>query len=88
MCRAEAQMVDLAEHDGKSDVAATELRRAVSKFLSNAERDHVVGVNFLSRTHLEEIAANTVTSRGSAYYFPRKESKSWHGDFEGLVRIT
>ncbi|MFC7516691.1 hypothetical protein ACFQUU_16910 [Herbaspirillum sp. GCM10030257] len=80
------QMIALAQHDVDASNAVTALRQGVSRFLGNAGRDHVIGVSFLSQSHLTETEPDVVTSRGSAYYFPRKESKFWHNDFEGLVR--
>lgn len=78
-------MVNLAEHDNTPGHAPTSLRRWVSEFLSNtADRDHVVGIGFLSRGATTKPSANVVTSTGSAYVFPRRESRYWDDAFSGL----
>lgn len=71
-------MVNLAEHDNTPGNTPTSLRRWVSEFLSNtADRDHIVGIGFLSRGAMTKPSANVVTSTGSAYVFPRWESSYW-----------
>lgn len=78
-------MVNLAEHDNIPGNTPTSIRSWVSKFLSNTtDRDHVVGIGFLSRGAMSRPSANVVTSRGSAYVFPRRESKYWDDAFSGL----
>lgn len=78
-------MVNLAEHDNTPGNAPTSLRRWVSEFLSNTtDRDHIVGVGFLSRGAMTKPSANVVTSTGSAYVFHRRESPYWDDAFSGL----
>lgn len=78
-------MVSLAEHDNIPGNAPTGLRRWVSKFLSNCtDRDHIVGIGFLSRGSVRRPSSNVVTSSGSAYVFPRRDSAQWNDAFSGL----
>lgn len=78
-------MVNLAEYDNTPGNAPTSLRRWVSEFLSNTtDRDHVVGIGFLSRGAMTKPSANVVTNSGSAYVFPRRESTYWDDAFGGL----
>lgn len=78
-------MESIAEYDNKSSSAPTSLRRWVSEFLSNStDRDHIVGIGFLSRGAMTRLSSNVVTSRGSAYIFPRRDSSQWDDAFSGL----
>lgn len=78
-------MVSLAEHDSIPDNAPTGLCRWASKFLSNCtDRDHIVGIGFLSRGSMRRPSSNVVTSSGSAYMFPRRDSSQWNDAFSGL----
>ncbi|MGV0952442.1 MAG: hypothetical protein ACOYB3_17395, partial [Azonexus sp.] len=78
-------MVNLAEHDNTPSNAPTSLRRWVSEFLSNTtDREHIVGIGFLSRGAMTKPSANIVTSTGSAYVFPKRESTYWDEAFSGL----
>ncbi len=78
-------MVSLAEHDNISGNAPTGLSRWASKFLSNCtDRDHIVGIGFLSRGTMRRLSSNVVTSSGSAYVFPRRDSSQWSDAFSGL----
>ncbi|MCZ4303288.1 hypothetical protein O4G98_00930 [Zoogloeaceae bacterium G21618-S1] len=78
-------MVNIAEHDNTPGNTPTSLRRWVSEFLSNTtDRDHIVGIGFLSRGAMTKPSANVVTSTGSAYVFPRRGSAYWDDAFSGL----
>jgi hypothetical protein len=78
-------MVSLAEHDNTPGNVPTTLQRWASEFLSNTtDRDHVVGLGFLSRGALTRPSPNIVASSGSAYVFPRRESPLWNDAFSGL----
>ena len=77
-------LVAVAQQDLDPNQPPTALRRHVSDFLSGQGRDHVVGVGFISKTGLQPAHAGHVTSGGSAYVFPKKESPFWHADFAGL----
>ncbi|MBD9358975.1 hypothetical protein [Methylomonas fluvii] len=78
-------MVNLAEHDKTPGNAPTSLLCWASKFLSNAiDRDHVVGIGFLSRGAMSSPSENVVTNSGSTYVFTRQESKYWDDAFRGL----
>ena len=78
-------LVSLAEHDNTPGNAPTSLRQWVSEFLSNTtDREHIVGIGFLSRGAMTKPSANVVTSSGTAYVFPRRESIYWDDAFSGL----
>lgn len=78
-------MVSLAEHDNTSGNGPTALRRWASEFLANSsDRDHVVGLGFLSRGAMIRLGSNVVSSSGSAYVFPKRESRFWNDAFSGL----
>lgn len=62
----------------------TALRVATSEFLAKQNRDHIIGVGFLSDGNLKPELNGVVKSGGSAYFFPKKESHFWHQDFNGL----
>jgi len=76
-------LVALSEQDFDQNQPPTALQQHVSDFLSSQNRDHVVGVGFLSKTRLQD-NASYVSSDGSAYMFPKKESPFWDDDFAGL----
>lgn len=77
-------LLDTAKQDNDSEQPPTALRVAVSKFLANQERDHVVGVGFLSGSALDPELNGVVKSGGTAYVFTKEESSYWHQDFSGL----
>lgn len=78
-------MESLAEHDNIPGNAPTGLRRWASEFLTNCtDRDHIVGIGFLSRGTMRRPSSNVVTSSGSAYVFPRRDSSQWNEAFSGL----
>lgn len=78
-------MVSLAEHDTTLGNAPTALRRWASEFLANSsDREHVVGLGFLSRGSMVRSGPNVVSSSGSAYVFPNRESPLWSDEFSGL----
>ncbi len=78
-------MVSLAEQDNTAGNVPTSLRQWASEFLSNTtDRDHIVGIGFLSRGAMTKPSASVVASTGSAYIFPRRESKYWNDAFSGL----
>jgi hypothetical protein len=78
------QLLSIAEQDRSANQPPTLLARGVSKFLSMAHRDHVVGVGFLSRSSLFPVTDGRVDSGGTAYYFPRSDSPFWHDGLSGL----
>jgi len=77
------QLLSIARQDNDPQFPPTGLKIKVSRFLSSHNRDHVVGVSFLSRSVLRLVADGIVDSGGTAYYFPRRESPFWHDDFSG-----
>lgn len=77
-------LLDVAKQDFDPSQPPTQLRKAVSKFLAGSERDHIIGVGFLSSSVLTPRENGVVDSGGNAYHFPREESSFWHRDFEGL----
>lgn len=66
----------------------TALRRQVSQFLSSQQRDHVVGVAFLSggerRFQRDTTSTQETGADGTAYYFPKRTVPMWHENFSGL----
>lgn len=77
-------LLSIATQDNDPVQQPTALRIAVSNFLAKQNRDHVIGVGFLSKGNLNPELNGVVKSGGSAYIFPRKESSFWHQDFSGL----
>lgn len=79
-----ADLVNLAQSEAEGNRAPTAIQVAASEFLSSQERDHVVGIGFLSRSALSVKSDGIVASGGSAYVFSKHESRFWHDDFSGL----
>jgi hypothetical protein len=66
---------------------ATELRKAASSFLDSDERQHLVGVAFLSHSELEPGSEGNVSSGGTTYFFPRKEGPMWAAEFSEIFQV-
>ena len=79
-----SQLQSIAGQDDDPTQPATALRLGVSKFLSGAGRDQVIGVGFLSESGLTPVQHGLVDSGGTAYYFPKRESPFWSENFSGL----
>lgn len=77
-------LLSIATQDNDPAKSPTALRIAVSDFLAKKNRDHVIGVGFLSKGNLNPELNGVVKSGGTAYIFPKKESSFWHQDFSGL----
>ncbi len=78
------QLQSIAGQDNDPTQPATALRLGVSKFLSGAGRDQVIGVGFLSESGLTPVQHGLFDSGGTAYYFPKRESPFWSENFSGL----
>ena len=79
-----AQLLSIASQDQDSAQTPTALRVHVSKFLSSENRQHIVGVGFVSHSGIRSSLDGLVDSGGTAYYFPKRESPHWDDDFSGL----
>ena len=79
-----AELASTARQDKNPNESPTVLRREVSKFLGGDSTSNVVGVGFLSRDEFGSGDNGQVTSGGIAYHFPKRESRFWHIDFDGL----
>lgn len=77
-------LLNIAIQDNDPTQLPSALRFGVSDFLANQDRDHVIGVGFLSDSALNPETHGVVMNRGTAYFFPKKESSFWHEDFSGL----
>ena len=77
-------LLNIATQDNDPLQPPTALRIAASDFLAKQNRDHVIGVGFLSKGNLNPELNGVVKSGGSAYIFPKKQSSFWHQDFSGL----
>lgn len=77
-------LLSIATQDNDPNQPPTALQIAVSDFLAKKNRDHVIGVGFLSKGNLNPEQNGVIKSGGSAYFFPKKESSFWHQDFSGL----
>lgn len=77
-------LLSIATQDNDPNQPPTALQISVSDFLAKKNRDHVIGVGFLSKGNLNSEQNGVVKSGGSAYIFPKKESSFWHQDFSGL----
>lgn len=78
------RLLSIAAQDNDPTQPSTALRLAVGNFLAKENRDHIIGVGFLSNSNLDPELNGVVKSGGSAYFFPNKESSFWHEDFSGL----
>lgn len=78
------QLLSVAQQDQDPGQTPSALRMAVSRFLSSSDRDHVVGVGFLSEGAIQPLEHGLVESSGTTYYFPKRESPMWSEDFAGL----
>jgi hypothetical protein len=78
------ELVSVAQQDDDPSSAPTPLRLKVSRFLSSADRDHLVGVGVLSSDSLRQVEAGVVGFGGVAYYFPNEDSRYWSNDFKGM----
>lgn len=79
-----SQLINIAEQDNTPGQPPTALRIAVSKFLASTERDHVVGVGFLSRSGSSPVQNGYIDTGGTAYYFKKMESPFWDNSFSGM----
>lgn len=77
-------LLSIAAQDNDPTQPPTALRLAVSNYLAKQNRDHVIGIGFLSKGSLNPELNGVVKGGGSAYIFPKKESSFWHQDFVGL----
>ena len=78
------ELLEIAKQDNDPIRPPTSLQVAVSDFLANQNRDHVIAVGFLSSSALNPELDGVVKSGGNAYVFSKKESRFWHQDFSGL----
>ena len=77
-------LLDIVMQDNDPKQSPTALRVAVSEFHENPNRDHVVGVGFLSEGALAQNQPGAIESSGVTYFFPKKKGRFWHEDFSGL----
>lgn len=78
------QLVSIAGQDIGQSQNPTNLRVHASKFLSGQNRDHVVGVGFLTASDVARERNGIIDSGGAAYYFAKRESAFWSDDFSGM----
>ncbi len=84
----EEELISVATQDFDPQQRPTALRREVSKFLNNENRDHIIGVGFLSSSGLKRKSNGVIRSGGAAYTFPSRESRFWHPDFAELFEVA
>ncbi len=78
------ELIGIAEQDNDPKKPPTALQVAVSDFHANQNRDHVIGVGFLSGSALNLELHGVIKSGGTAYVFQKNESSFWHEDFSRL----
>jgi hypothetical protein len=78
------EMLSIWKNDRDSDSAPSALQVRASKFLSSANRTHVVSVAFLSSGSLRPITPEQFKSDGVTYHFPNEGSIHWSNDFKDL----
>ena len=83
-----AGLLSLAQQDMDLTQGHTALRVAVSRFLSSVDRDHVVGIGFVSAAGVQPVEDGLVDTGGTAYYFPKRESPFWSDDFSGMFTLS
>ena len=79
-----SQLLSIASQDQDSAQIPTALCVHVSKFLGSQNRQHIVGVGFVSESGIRSSLDGLVDFGGTAYYFPKRESPHWNEDFSGL----
>lgn len=75
------QLLGIANDESSGTPSA--LAIGASDFLSSEDRQHVVGVGFLSESNIHK-NQDADSAQGIAYYFPKRTSPLWHEDFSGL----
>ncbi|MFZ3286395.1 MAG: hypothetical protein WA191_06055 [Telluria sp.] len=78
------QLASIAGQDFDQSQNPTNLRVHASKFLGGQNRDHVVGVGFLTASDFSRERNGIIDSAGAAYYFGRRESPFWSDDYSGM----
>jgi len=79
-----SELKSSAGQDNDPTQPATAIRLGVSRFVSGAGRDQVIGVGFLSETGLRPVQDGLIDSGGNANYFPKRENPFWSKNFSGL----
>lgn len=62
----------------------TAIRVKVSQFLESDARRHLIGVTFFSGSSIEPQEPNVVSAAGVSYFFAKRDSNFWHGDFDRM----
>lgn len=79
-----AQLLDIARQDQDPGARPTALRVRASDFLDSASRDHLVGLTFFSASNLRTAQPGLVDSGGTAYHFPKPNSRFWAEAYRGM----
>ncbi|GGI17608.1 hypothetical protein [Oxalicibacterium faecigallinarum] len=78
------QLANLVEHDNNGLNAPTALRVFTSRFLIADNRQHLVGVNFITSGTLNSVDALAVQQSGAVYSFRNERSPFWSAAYSHL----
>jgi hypothetical protein len=78
------QLESLAQEDVDRTEKNTALSNAAHRFLSSGERDHIVGLSFLSQTRVVQNNLGGYSSGGSSYCFLNPLSNFWSNNFKNI----
>ena len=78
------QLISIASQDKDPTQQQTLLQLGSNEFLSTTDREHVIGVGFLSKSDFMPAQNGIVNSGGISYIFLNRKSSLWSDDFNGL----
>lgn len=80
------QLLSVASQDQDESLSPTGIRLVTSRFLDSPERQHVVGVAYISTTNYDSSNPEITSASGRAYYFANRQSVFWDYRMEQLFQ--
>ncbi|SOE86975.1 hypothetical protein SAMN05446935_7512 [Burkholderia sp. YR290] len=80
------ELRSVAQQDADHTQAPTAVRMAASRFLVGPNRQHMVGIGFLSEGEQMRLDDGALTSSGVTYHFDNETSPFWIPEFAELFR--